>query len=127
MGGGAMSASAAETLFAFQLRVLGIDFEREYRFAPGRKWRADFRIADVLIEVEGGTWTNGRHTRGLGFELDCLKYGEAAALGFRLVRVTPAMIDDGRAIQLVRRVLAGGARADEHADAAKETDFRKET
>ena len=27
---------------------------------------------------EGGTWCNGRHTRGKGFELDCYKYNTAA-------------------------------------------------
>lgn len=99
-----MTSSAAEILFAFQLRVSGIEHEREYRFAPPRRWRADFRIRDVLVEVEGGAWSGGRHVRGAGFEADCEKYCEAVVLGYRVLRVTPAMVDDGRALDYVLRL-----------------------
>lgn len=97
--------SVPEELLAFQLRAMNIPHEREFAFCPGRRWRADFRIRDVLIEVEGGGWTGGRHVRGAGFEADCEKYAEAVALGYRVLRVTPGMVHDGSALDYVRRIL----------------------
>ena len=100
--------SDAEEAFAFQLRALDIPFDREVRFAPPRRWRADFRIIGhrLLIEVDGGTWAGGRHTTGAGFAADCAKLNEATILGYRVLRVTPSMVDDGSALALVERALA---------------------
>lgn len=103
-----MSTSTAETLLAFQLRAMRIEHEREFAFCPGRRWRADFRIRDLLVEVEGGAWTGGRHVRGAGFEADCEKYAEAVALGYRVLRVTPGMVDSGQALDYVLRVVKQG-------------------
>ncbi len=50
----------------------------------------------------------GRHTRGKGFEQDCEKYNSAALLGWRLVRFTPDMVRDGRAMAVIREALEGG-------------------
>lgn len=82
------------------------DPSREYVFSE-RRWRFDFAWwqQKVAVEVEGGTWISGRHTRGSSFEKDCVKYNEAALRGWRVFRVTPAMIEDGRAIQTIRRAL----------------------
>lgn len=69
----------------------GIDFVQEYKFHPTRKWRADLACVEhmILIEVEGGAFSNGRHTRGLGFISDIEKYNNAVCLGWKLIRVTP--------------------------------------
>jgi len=103
--------SDAEEMFAFQLRAVGITHEREVRFAPPRRWRADFLIhtrhgSGLLVEVDGGTWSGGRHTTGAGFAADCAKLNEATLLGYRILRVTPAMVDSGAALLLVERALA---------------------
>ena len=93
---------------------------REYRFAAPRRWRFDFawplrEVKDgewtqvwpaVALEVEGGSFVAGRHTRGSSFEADCEKYNEAALRGWTVLRVTPRMIEDGRAIALLKRALA---------------------
>lgn len=81
-------------------------FEKEYRFHEDRKWRFDYCWPDemVALEIEGGIWTNGRHTRGKGYENDCEKYSEAAILGWKVIRVTVGMISDGRAIYLLEKV-----------------------
>jgi hypothetical protein len=65
---------------------------QEYRFAAPRRWRFDYAWPDrlVALEVEGGIWTGGRHTRGAGFEKDIHKYNAAALVGWRLFRTTPA-------------------------------------
>jgi very-short-patch-repair endonuclease len=79
----------------------------EYRFAPPRKWRADWAWPDhrVALEVEGGVWTGGRHTRGAGFLKDCEKYNELAALGWRLLRTTPSGLHDLATIALIKRTI----------------------
>jgi very-short-patch-repair endonuclease len=81
------------------------DFVREYRFMPPRRYRFDFAWPDkkIALEVEGGTWTNGRHTRGKGYESDCEKYDEAALLGWKVLRFTTNMVRDGRAINFIKR------------------------
>jgi very-short-patch-repair endonuclease len=81
--------------------------EREYRFDPKRRWRFDFAWPAqlVAVEVEGGSWVNGRHTRGSGFAEDCRKYNEAACLGWRVLRVTDKHINDGSAIYWIRKAL----------------------
>jgi len=80
---------------------------REYRFHPKRKWRFDFAWPArlVAVEVEGGTFSGGRHSRGRGFEADAEKYAEAAILGWRVLRVTTAMVNDGRALDLIERAM----------------------
>ena len=64
----------------------------------------------VAVEVEGGVWTGGRHTRGKGFEADCEKYNAATERGWRVLRVTPKMIADGRAHDQVLPVLMRAGR-----------------
>jgi very-short-patch-repair endonuclease len=99
--------SAPEEQFAFQLRLHGLNAHREVRFHPTRRWRFDFAFPDekIAVEVEGGTWVNGAHSRGKHFESDCEKYGEAAVLGWTVLRVTPDMIGDGRAAGLLKRLI----------------------
>lgn len=84
----------------------------EYRFAKhsmGRKWAADYGWPDqrVLLEVEGGFFVGGRHSRGAGALKDMEKYNAAALLGYRLLRVTPRQIDNGEALTLVDSILRG--------------------
>ncbi|NIV32688.1 MAG: hypothetical protein GWN58_25550, partial [Anaerolineae bacterium] len=47
----------------------------------------------------------GRHTRGDGFAKDIEKYNEALLLGWRVLKATPAMIKDGRALAWWKRGL----------------------
>ena len=70
----------------------GPPLEREYMFAKPRKWRFDFvHVATrVAIECEGGIFTSGRHTRGVGFVNDMAKYNHAALLGWLVHRVPGA-------------------------------------
>ena len=66
----------------------------EFRFAPPRRWRFDWAWPPALVslEIEGGIWRGGRHTRGAGYEKDMEKYNAAAVLGFRVLRYTPAQM-----------------------------------
>jgi hypothetical protein len=47
----------------------------------------------VAVELEGGVYTNGRHTRGKGFEADATKYNAAASEGWVVFRLTAGMLD----------------------------------
>ncbi len=94
------------TIFDALLSATGLpEAIREYRFAPPRRWRFDYAwpAQRIALEIEGGVWTGGRHVRGKGYVSDCEKYSEAALLGWRVLRVTPAQIKDGRALALVER------------------------
>jgi very-short-patch-repair endonuclease len=103
--------SNAEILLAEQLRQAGIPFEQEFRFAPPRRWRADFRVEPnhprtaILVEIDGGGYVAGRHSRGGGMEADAEKQSAAAILGYRVIRCTPAQVDDGRALSWIRQAL----------------------
>lgn len=104
--------SGAEETLAWQVRVAGLPTpEREHRFHPRRRWRFDFAWPGhrLAVEVEGGAWVGGRHVQGSGFERDCEKYAEAVALGWRVMRVTPRQIRDGRALDWITRALRRGA------------------
>jgi hypothetical protein len=104
-----MTASNAELALAWQVTATGLpESVAEHRFAPPRMWRFDrsWPAHKVAVEIEGGTWTNGRHSRGEGFEADCEKYNEAALGGWIVLRVTPRMVDDGRALRLIERAIA---------------------
>ena len=84
--------SRLEGRFELLWRALGGPaLEKEYRFHPVRKWRADFAHLQsrTLIEIEGGIYVNGRHNRGAGFAADLEKYLEAALAGWRVVRLGP--------------------------------------
>lgn len=98
--------SEIEELLAIDLRDRKIPFFREVRFHPERLWRFDFCLAGfrIGIECEGGTWTGGRHTRGVGFAQDCEKYNAAARLGWFVYRFDSKMVKSGEAGQFIQGV-----------------------
>lgn len=87
--------------------------EREYRFAAPRRWRVDYywptwvcqgteatfsylkRHEPLAVEIEGGVFSRGRHVRPTGFLKDCEKYNTMAAMGIRLIRLTPQQVKAG--------------------------------
>ena len=85
-------------------QVGGPDLEREFRFYPERRWRADFAHIETrtLIEIEGGIWVNGRHNRAAGFNADLEKYLAAGLDGWRVFRLGPDQIR----LEVVERLVA---------------------
>lgn len=67
--------------------------KEEYKFHPTRKWKIDLffehKGIKLGLEVEGGAWTNGRHTRGSGYIKDMEKYNAMTEMGIYLMRVVP--------------------------------------
>lgn len=81
--------------------------EVEFQFSSLRKWRFDFAWMDakVALEVDGGIWTQGRHTRGAGWLKDTDKLNAACVLGWRLLRCTPEQLESGEIMPVVRQAL----------------------
>ena len=105
-----MIGSPAENLLDRQVAWLKLPAPaREFRFAPPRRWRFDFAWPDLwlAVEVEGGTFAGGRHTQGPGFERDCEKANTAVLAGWRVLRFTTGMVEDGRAIRVVEQAIRG--------------------
>lgn len=113
LGLGSVSAPAKRrpdlegTLYR-QIELAGLPLPRpNYKFHPERKWRLDLCWPERrwAVEIEGGVWTGGRHTRGKGFTSDCEKYNMLALLGCRLLRVTGDTIKSGAALKLIEEAL----------------------
>lgn len=117
--------SKLEETLALHMRAAGLQPVREYRLfaemvgsGPGlrkrltdaglKNCRFDFAfIAEkLLVEVEGGTWTGGRHVTGTGFEADCTKYNQALLCGWRVLRFTSTAVKSGVALQSIEAALA---------------------
>jgi very-short-patch-repair endonuclease len=67
-------------------------------------WRFDFAWTDIKIavEIEGGIWSGGRHTRGKGFEEDCRKYNAATLHGWSVYRFTGSQVKSGEAVKFIK-------------------------
>ncbi|EHU1603778.1 DUF559 domain-containing protein [Acinetobacter baumannii] len=99
--------SEGEATLVQHLKTHKISFEQEYKFHPTRKWRADFLITGtkILIEVEGGIWSGGRHTRGKGYLGDMEKYNSAAMMGFTVLRFSTEQVKAGVAIKQIEQLV----------------------
>lgn len=100
------------SLFALACPRFGLPAPvQEYRFHPTRKWRIDYYFEAngrrVGLEVEGGVWTGGRHTRAKGFLGDMEKYNAAAMLGIQIIRTTPTNLLKLETFTLVKKALYG--------------------
>lgn len=120
-----LGSSKGEVMLDEQLTLAGLpEPEREYRFAahvvglgPGirkrlreaglKDWRLDFAWPPEMlaVEVQGGTWSQGKHTRGQGYEDDREKINAAQLLGWTVLEFTTGMIRDGRALRTIERAL----------------------
>lgn len=86
----------------------------EYQFAKEtfrRHWRWDICWPDVdgdggvSVEVDGGAWTQGRHTRGAGFIEDQKKRAAGVQLGWRILNVTPDRLHAADTLSALKSLL----------------------
>lgn len=109
--------------------------QAEFRFHPERKWRFDFAwprriqtITDtdgaaaatvyfpkkhfpggVAVEIQGGCWARGRHTRGAALVKEREKLNHAAALGWRVLFCSPQEAFTKGFADLLKQALKGKA------------------
>ncbi len=104
---------ALELAMLQQFRALGLTrgLQRQHRFHPTRQWRFDFAFpaCKLAIEVDGGTWTNGAHSRGAGIARDCEKLAAAVIDGWSVMRATTNQVKDGTAAGWVEQALRSRA------------------
>ena len=98
------SLSPGEEALALHLRANKINFQREVCLIPGRKWRVDFLIGNLVVEVEGGTWIQGRHNRGSSIAADFTKYNAITLAGYSVLRYTTEQVLAGEAIRDIVQV-----------------------
>lgn len=98
--------SPGEEAFALHCRAEHLDPMREFTFCD-RKWRFDFAFParKLAIEIEGGIFVNGGHSRGAAYERDLEKYNTAAKMGWVVLRYSTAMVLAGTAINDVLEVI----------------------
>jgi hypothetical protein len=84
----------------------------EYRFHPIRRWRFDLAWIEpdrrIALEVNGGLWTRGRHSRGTGQEADYEKHATATLLGWRVFWASTRQVNNGVAWGWIREALTQG-------------------
>ena len=111
-----LALSVPEETLALQLRASNITFLREFKAVPERRWRFDFQIGMLLVEVQGGVWgakktaknPEGKtgHNSGAGITRDCEKLNEVVARGYAVMHVTPAQVKSGQALAWIERWIA---------------------
>lgn len=117
--------STLETKFALYWKAVnGMNLTCEHQFAKPRRWRFDFAHIEskTAIEIEGGTWMKGAHTRGKHYRSDCEKYNTATRDGWAVLRLTGEMISVVECEQIknfiLRRMDAGRGHTMEQFNAA---------
>lgn len=80
----------------------------EYPFAkPERDFRFDWLFDGWLaIEIQGGNWKGGRHTRPAELVNEYAKVNLAVCLGYSVLLCTPEQIESGEIFPVIKRALA---------------------
>ena len=79
----------------------------EYKFLKNRRFRFDFAWPDrmIAVEIEGGVFSGGRHTRGVGYTRDLEKYNLATLHGWLVFRFTTQDVTTQKAIAFMSDVM----------------------
>ena len=79
----------------------------QYVFHSTRKWRFDFAWPEIrfAVEVNGGIYVRGGHSRGKGQENDMEKIAEAAILGWTTICVSSNQIKSGEALRWIETIV----------------------
>lgn len=102
---------ALELAMLQQIKALRLDagMHRQYRFDPRRYWAADFAWPDrrLMLEIDGGVFTQGGHNRGTGYTKDRERDAEATLAGWRVFRATGEQVHKGMAADWLVRAFTG--------------------
>lgn len=104
-----MTSAQARLVAALQAHDLVV--QPEWRFHDHRRWRIDVAAYStttprkLAIEIDGGVWVGGRHTRGAGVLKDNEKIAHLAIDGWLFLRVTPQQVNSGQALAWALAIL----------------------
>lgn len=72
-------------------KLFGGEWWAEWYFYEGRKWRFDYALPElkIAIEIDGGVFTGGRHSGGIGQLRDMEKMNAAASDGWLVFHFIP--------------------------------------
>jgi hypothetical protein len=96
------------TIAAAYFRTAGLPVVvPEYRFHPTRRWRFDFAwpFEQVALEVQGGIFVRGRHSRGAALLAEWVKLNTAATMGWRILYCQPRDLLTEQTVSLLRAAL----------------------
>jgi hypothetical protein len=79
----------------------------EYKFHPVRRWRFDlcWLPQRLALEVQGGIFVRGRHSRGAALLKEWDKLNTAAGMGWRLLYCQPRDLCTDAAAEYIRNAL----------------------
>lgn len=103
------AGSRLEATLALQMAAAKLPpWETEYRFDPARRYRLDFFFpaARLGVELQGGTWVAGGHSRGRGYQRDCDKLAACTLAGIRVLWFTTDDVTSGKALTVIEAALA---------------------
>lgn len=95
-----------QTFVLLWQRLGGPRLTAEHKFHPARKWRLDYANVGtkVGIELHGGVWQQGRHTRGGGFIGDREKMNAAQRLGWTVFELAPEMVNEMQVKDIIETI-----------------------
>jgi hypothetical protein len=59
----------------------------------------------IAVEVQGGIYVRGAHSRGTGLERDYEKYNSAHLMGWTVYQFSRKMIESGEALNIIEKAL----------------------
>jgi very-short-patch-repair endonuclease len=92
----------------WQIQAIGLSLpERQAKIISDRKFRWDFAWLDrkLTVEIQGGIWSGGAHSRGGGIQRDYEKNNLAVLAGWRCLYFTTADVKSGLALSVLERIL----------------------
>jgi len=101
-------AQAAKLASEVELNLIELPgYKKEIIFHPTRKWRFDYAWTElkVALEIHGGIFTNGRHTRGTGITEDRVKMNSAQLLGWIVIEATTAQVKNGQMLKWITQAI----------------------
>lgn len=104
----AKKPSELEALLLGKIREAGLpEPTREFKALKDRQFPWDFAWPEqrLLVEVQGGIYRQGAHSRGAGIERDMEKLNLATLAGYRCLQFSRGMIEDGTAVAKIRQAL----------------------
>lgn len=68
----------------------------QLRFDPSRRWRLDWAFPGMIaVEIQGGSFIGGHHSRGLSQQDDWEKINHAQCQGWIVLQFSPRQIANG--------------------------------